>query len=112
MSKKIKKEVIGRKRERTKKWYKDNPDWVRNKFLMKQYGMTLKEYNVLLQVQNHKCALCGSSEPGGKGSFHVDHDHKTGRIRSLLCHGCNIGLGFFKDDISLLKKAINYLRKE
>jgi hypothetical protein len=50
-------------------------------------------------------------EPGGRGDcFKVDHDHVTGAVRALLCHGCNIGIGLFRDDPGLLEDAASYLR--
>lgn len=44
-------------------------------------------------------------------SLAVDHDHKTGQVRSLLCNRCNAGLGFFREDITLLEKAVEYIQK-
>jgi hypothetical protein len=97
-------EVLRRNRER----YAANPDKDREKHLKRKYGITLKEYNDILKSQNGQCKLC-LGPPTGKGNLHVDHDHKTGRIRGLLCNTCNAGLGNFKDDLNLLYKAIEYL---
>jgi hypothetical protein len=60
--------------------------------------------------QGHKCAICSTTEPGGRGDFHVDHDHETGEVRSLLCCKCNLGLGYFNDNIETLLDAVEYLR--
>ena len=77
-----------------------------------RYGITLEEYNDLLTSQNGGCAICKTKTPGGNGDhFHIDHDHVTGKIRGLLCHACNIGQGYFKDDPSLLIASANYLIK-
>ncbi|HEY1871076.1 MAG TPA: endonuclease domain-containing protein [Chitinophagaceae bacterium] len=57
------------------------------------------------------CSICGRKTAGGKGTWHVDHDHKTKRFRGLLCHCCNLGLGHFQDSIKLLIKAIDYLKE-
>lgn len=65
----------------------------------------------MLKKQNGGCAICKSKVSGGKGAFHVDHCHKTGKIRGLLCHFCNVGLGVFKDDVKTLSVAIAYLKK-
>jgi len=79
-------------------------------WLIKKYGITLSEYDEILESQGGVCAICGSDDPQGKGArFHVDHCHETGEVRGLLCHFCNIGLGHFKDSREALQSAINYL---
>jgi hypothetical protein len=86
-----------------------NPDKHREIQLKRRYDLTLQQYNELLQVQNGVCAICGE-KPGRKKLF-VDLDHKTNKIRGLLCRSCNTGLGCFQDDINLLLKSTKYLRK-
>ncbi len=54
-----------------------------------------------------KCSICGTTDKKLK----LDHCHKTGKMRGLLCHFCNVGIGLFKDDIAILKNAIIYLEK-
>lgn len=67
---------------------------------------------VLREEQNGLCAICSTPENATpKGTLHLDHDHKTGFTRGLLCSNCNMGIGQFKDDPTLLLKAIRYLRK-
>lgn len=64
----------------------------------------------MLDAQGGGCAICGERNPKGKHSgFHVDHCHKTGRVRGILCHGCNVSLGHFKDDPALLRRAAEYV---
>lgn len=78
--------------------------------LMLQYGITLEEYDAMLDEQGGGCAICTSTDPGhGKRHFCVDHDHETGRVRGLLCKDCNTGLGMFGDSIAALMAAANYL---
>lgn len=79
---------------------------------LKKFGLTQSSYDALLKGQDYKCAICGSAETGTKrtNNFNVDHDHNTGEVRGLLCHGCNTGLGAFKDDPALMVRAIEYLR--
>lgn len=60
-------------------------------------------------AQKGCCALCGTDTPGGNGDFAVDHDHETGIVRKLLCFNCNIGIGKFRDNPELLRKAAEYL---
>ena len=73
------------------------------------------DYNVLLKLQSGKCAICGIAEADYKASqgkaFAIDHDHKTGAIRGLLCCRCNRGLGYFGDNVENLTNAINYLQR-
>ncbi len=79
--------------------------------LKRNYGLLPVDFDALLKKQNGGCAICNSSKPGGKGNFHVDHDHETGQVRGLLCADCNMGLGKFKDNIDVLKAATSYLRR-
>lgn len=80
--------------------------------LKKQYGISLDDYNKMYENQKGKCLLCEAEKPkGGKGGLVIDHCHNKGHIRGLLCARCNTGLGQFRDDVSLLTKAIEYLRQ-
>mgnify|MGYP001598902286 CR=1 FL=1 len=76
----------------------------RNKATAKRYGISLVEYEDLLQTANNQCQICRTTE-----TLRVDHDHKTGKVRGILCLHCNSGLGYFKDSQKLLKVAIKYL---
>lgn len=80
--------------------------------LRRRYGITLKQYEQLLVDQNGGCKLCGSKvgRQGTQMRLCVDHDHKTGRVRGLLCGGCNGALGQFGDDEAGLLRALSYLR--
>ena len=67
----------------------------------------------MMAAQGSMCAICGLP-PSGKGPnavLHIDHDHKTGKVRGLLCQACNRGLGFFRDARDRLTAAIEYLCK-
>lgn len=77
--------------------------------LKAHYGITLDEYDALLTAQGGVCAICGAAEPRGMGVFHVDHCHKSSKVRGLLCNECNMGLGKFKDSEQLLLAAAKYL---
>jgi hypothetical protein len=83
----------------------------KKKHLQQTYGLSLNEYHAKLKAQNHKCAICGTDEVDLQRDLCVDHDHKTGIIRDLLCNACNTGIGMFKEDNSILHKAIAYLKK-
>lgn len=86
------------------------PEKNRDSKLRKAFGIDLEEFNNMLEAQNGLCAICFTNTPKGNGTFHVDHDHATGKIRGLLCHHCNTALGSFKDDTNIMKKAIEYLK--
>lgn len=74
------------------------------------YGITLEEYDLLLEQQDHSCAICKTKTPTGKWKvFAVDHCHITGNVRGLLCNECNRGMGLLRDDPDLLRKAAEYL---
>lgn len=97
---------------RQRAYNKANPKqiWKRNK--MKRYSISYEDYLTLLALQEGGCAICGSTDPGrGHDHLYVDHNHNTNNIRDLLCHSCNIGIGHFRDDPSLLNKAKRYLEK-
>jgi len=90
------------------KWNEGNHGY----FLDYRYGITIEDYNRMLSEQNGACAICGTDKPGGKAKvWSVDHCHSTNRVRGLLCHRCNMGLGYFKDDLDRLRNAIAYLSK-
>lgn len=79
------------------------------KAVVQKYGLTLEGYEVLLNAQGGRCAICRGVDVGR--SLAVDHDHATGRVRGLLCVTCNTGLGSFKDDTQLLELAKLYLNR-
>lgn len=76
----------------------------------KRYGITLADYERLLQSQQGRCAICGGPPRGGDGHrFHVDHCHETGTVRGLLCNPCNRGVGLFADSLERISAAIAYM---
>ena len=79
----------------------------------KKYGITIEEQEDMLRKQSGKCKICGKDiylfGDTKSNTAHVDHDHKTGKVRGLLCQECNTGLGKFCDNIEYLKNAIKYL---
>lgn len=76
--------------------------------LKTNYGITLVDYQRMLSEQDGVCAIC--RHPSEK-TLHVDHNHETGTVRGLLCEKCNHGLGCFKDDEDILRRAMEYLTK-
>ena len=83
-----------------------------NKYKNK-YGITIEDYDRMLEDQGGRCAICRTNDPGGSGSrFAVDHDHKTGKVRGLLCQNCNTGIGLLQDNVLILEQAIRYLNEK
>lgn len=110
---------------RAQKWREDNLDRFRENqrrmrntpegkakqradHLKRKYGMTVQEYDTLLSKQGGCCAICGR-KPRPDISLHLDHDHRTGRLRGILCFRCNNALGDFDDGVALLQQALGYL---
>lgn len=75
------------------------------KFRYKKYGISVEDFNLMSKVQSSLCKICKE-----KKKLYVDHCHKTNRVRGLLCHTCNVGIGLLKDNIVFLKSAIQYLK--
>ena len=82
---------------------------IKRRELKYKYGITLETYYELVKIQTGRCAIC-NDVPKKKKLLCVDHDHKTGEVRGLLCHNCNTGLGFFNDTPEFLQRAIKYLK--
>ncbi len=81
----------------------------RQAWLMRQYGLTIGDHESLVAAHDNRCAICKVQADDGK-PLHIDHDHKTGRVRGLLCGHCNRGIGLFRDNPAVLRRAIEYLR--
>lgn len=75
--------------------------------LKRNYGITHTEFEEMEARQNKSCAICGDVV-----KLAVDHNHKTGKVRGLLCLRCNWGIGHLRDNPEILQSAINYLEKE
>lgn len=100
------------------RYLKNHPDRARGQaavFRYKRYGVTAEWEAETLKAQGYKCGntACGATEPGGRWpTWHIDHCHKTGVVRGLLCDKCNKGVGLFDDDIEKLAGMIQYLTQE
>lgn len=101
-----------------KKWRRKNPEKYQDTTLKRRYDISFLVAQNLYHMQKGKCGICGTHIPKltsrtktRYNSAHIDHDHKTNKVRGLLCPHCNYLLGNCKDDISILEKAILYLSK-
>jgi hypothetical protein len=97
-----------------KKWAEANKPAIRNKRLERVYGLSNEKYIEMFDEQHGLCAICGEEQQGvtkeGNTRFLcVDHCHKTGKVRQLLCVKCNTGIGQLNDDTGIMMKAIAYL---
>jgi len=103
--------------ENMREYRKKNPEKMKSIDLKKKYGISLEDYQNLLKIQNHVCAICHRPEncvdyrTGLPRALAVDHCHTTLRVRGLLCTQCNRGLGKFHDNVQYLASAITYLTK-
>lgn len=100
--------------QRKRKEVPDGWRYRRNYYLQRYFGISLEEYEQLYEAQNRRCALCDSEgddarRTGNVATLFVDHCHTSGKVRGLLCQRCNTALGMFRDNVSVLEKAIAYL---
>lgn len=102
-------------RERNRRWALKNPEQARyhsrKKLLGKKYGMTIAEHAAMFAAQGFACGACGSPEPNSQKGWSTDHCHATNKVRGILCHHCNVGLGHAKDNLDTLRAWIVYLER-
>jgi hypothetical protein len=99
------------RKQAMKEYYEKNKDRSKDRMLMRNYGISLDDYNKMLAEQNGNCYVCEKHHTSQKKSLSVDHCHKTGNIRRLLCSNCNTSLGLLKEDITRVKKLIQYIEE-
>lgn len=98
-------------------WYKNNPEKALERSLKQRYNISLETFKKLLSNQNNVCAICQQSETaidtrlGKPRMLAVDHCHTTGKVRGLLCTGCNAALGFIKENAERALKLANYIKQ-
>lgn len=95
-------------RECAKKRYASTAS-IKNWHYKSHFGITLDQYNLIFAEQNGLCLGCYKHQTACKRSLCVDHDHKTGKVRGLLCHECNSVLGYTKDNPVVLRRLADYL---
>lgn len=91
-----------------KRWKQLNADWAKTRRwvrVLRDHGLSIAEYEALLAEQKSACAICGESGL----RLYIDHNHRTGKVRGLLCPYCNLALGGFRDSVDLLLAAARYL---
>jgi hypothetical protein len=105
------------KKQYMKKWrlknkHLYNADKVKDKLLLTTYKISLKEYQQKLMNQNDCCAMCKRHKSNFKKGLHVDHDHKTGKVRDLLCSVCNMNVGVVENKLEIILKYIKKHNKK
>lgn len=115
-------------KDAVKRWQSENPERLRayqaeyrqrperkramrDLYYLRTHGISADEADEILERQNGRCAICCRPARERLGSMHLDHDHKTGRIRGFLCVDCNHGIGKLRDSPELLLRAVVYLRQ-
>lgn len=98
---------LGCKRVNGAKYRKEHRAQIRINSRVARYGMTLEDFRTLWDSQHGQCAICGLGLD--KAKYRIDHDHKTGKVRGILCASCNTALGLFKDSPDSLNRAMSYL---
>jgi hypothetical protein len=98
----------------TIKYYQGNRKVIQERIRLRKYGLTADELNQMRVDQDFSCAICHIAIAADRGTAarnaeHVDHDHRTGKVRALLCSPCNRTLGVVDDDIDRLRAMIEYL---
>lgn len=96
-----------------KKYHENNKEKgviYRREYHKRRYNITLADFNNMLKLQDNKCSICNNTFKNSKDT-NIDHCHSSNKVRSLLCYNCNVGLGHFRDNITYLNTAIDYLNK-
>jgi hypothetical protein len=109
-------ERVDEERERAREYRRRNQEAVRrrarNAMFRRKYGITLDERDALIAAQGGRCGICENTFGAERRRWPcIDHDHTTGRIRGVLCHACNIGIGKLGDTAEALRRALRYLEK-
>ena len=108
-------ENLIKERASGKKYVEKNPEVKQNGHFKRNFGISLDDYKNMLSCQDNKCVICLKPETKVHKKTNkvinlaVDHCHKSGKIRGLLCWSCNTSIGKFNDDVEVLQRAINYL---
>ena len=101
-----------KRRARMREYYHQNKKKMRENMYKYLYGIDLKQYGVMLERQKGVCSLCGKPPKAIKNhmtALVVDHDHETGKVRSLLCANCNRAVGLIEKDMKLAMKMMSYI---
>jgi hypothetical protein len=96
---------------KNKKYNKENPDKRKSAILKYEYGITLDKYNEMFKAQEGRCAICQRHQNELTRTLCVDHDHKTNKVRALLCLTCNTDVSVVENRLEEMMKYLNKHRK-
>ena len=102
-------EIPEKRKAKNKEWRVANKDYIRVKHLQYNYGITVEDYDRMFKEQNGRCAICHTQQHYQR--LAVDHCHKTGKVRGLLCQHCNRSIGLMFDSPLRLRNAADYIEK-
>lgn len=94
-------------RERVQRYHIANRDKAKDRYTRRKFDISLEDYRNRIKSQNNRCAICGEE----MRRPHLDHDHETSKIREFLCNYCNTAIGAAKENLSVLARMIEYLKK-
>ena len=97
---------------KNKKYNKENPDKRKSAILKYEYGITLVQYNEMFETQEGKCAICQRHQNELTRTLCVDHDHKTNKVRALLCVTCNTDVSVVENRLEEMTNYLNKYRKD
>jgi len=98
--------------EKQRKYNKENPDKRKSAILKYEYGITLDQYNEMFKEQEGKCAICQRHQNKLTRTLCVDHDHKTNKVRALLCLTCNTDVSVVENRLEEMTNYLNKYRKD
>lgn len=101
----------GKYNDGAKLWRKRHPRNIREWRIRRKFGLSHAQYDEMANRQGNKCAICEQGPVGGREYLSIDHCHKTGKVRELLCDNCNKGIGCLQDNPELFIRAAEYLKR-
>lgn len=99
-------------RSNQREYHAKNKHKRRQYYIKCVYGLTPEEYEAMFEAQGRRCAACPNTTPGAGRQWNVDHCHTTGKVRGILCHGCNLALGMVYDDPARLRSLADYIESK
>jgi hypothetical protein len=104
-------ETVKKQAQAMRVWREGRITQQQDYYLRKRFGISFDDYSRMCSRQHGKCAICCAPPGNGRSKrfLHVDHDHKTGEVRGLLCNSCNLMIGMARDRADVLKAAAQYL---